>query len=237
MSATEMLTRLQNDGARYLWVAHHDYHGRSEAKTIPQASMRSAVTGGVVFAKANLNMDAEDQQVPEATMLANSGDMLAVPDPRSYTLLPRFANTVLTHAHMREPDGSQWSGCSRTRLDTIVDQLAAEGFSIQAALEPEFALFTRDASGALTPINNSTMFSQQGLAAANSFIVDLLDELEGMGIKIPQLGKEYGPGQYELSLEHGSPIEAVDRYLMFRATLHDIARSHGMIATLMPKPF
>lgn len=233
----QILKRLEADNADFLWVGYHDYGGRGEAKTIPRPSMRSAVTGGVVFAKANLNMDAQDVQVAGATLLASHGDMLAVPDIRSYTPLPRFPGTVLMHAHLREPDGSPWAGCPRTRLDEVVGELADEGLSVQAALEPEFTLFDKGAIAELIPINRTMMFSQAGLAAANEFIVDLLNELAAMGIKIPQLGKEYGQGQYELSLQHGSPIEAVDRYLMFRSTVHDIARRHDMIATLMPKPF
>ncbi len=81
------------------------------------------------------------------------------------------------------------------------------------------------------------MYSLSGLAKANDCIVDLMEELAGMGVLIPQLHKEYGPGQYEASIQHGTPIEAVDRYLKFRAALHDIAGKYGMVATLMPKPF
>jgi glutamine synthetase len=80
------------------------------------------------------------------------------------------------------------------------------------------------------------MYGQRGLAEAHGFVVDLMDELAGMGFGVAQLHKEYGQSQYELSLPHGSPIEAVDRYLHFRSTLHDIAHRHGMVASLMPKP-
>jgi glutamine synthetase len=233
----DLLEQLERDGIDFLWVSYHDYGGRASAKTIPRPSMRSAVRNGVVFAKANLNMDANDHQVAGATMLANSGDMMAVPDPRSYTVLPRYPGTALTHVYLREPDGSPWEGCPRTRLDTIVSKLRDEGFSVQAALEPEFTLFYRSEDGSLTPINHSKMFSQDGLAKANAFIVDLMTELAVMGIVVPQLGKEYGAGQYEVSLQHGTPVDAVDRYLQFRSTLHDISQLHGMVATVMPKPF
>jgi glutamine synthetase len=236
-STRHLIERVEQDQLRFLWVSYHDYGGRASSKTIPPASMKSAIGSGVVFAKANLNMDAHDHQVAGATLLADSGDMLAVPDPRSYTRLPRYDGTALTHAWLREPDGSPWAGCPRTQLDSVVARLAAKGYSVQAALEPEFTLFTRGADGSLSPINQSKMFSQDGLARANDFIVDLLDELAGMGIDVPQLGKEYGPGQYELSLHHGSPMWAVDSYLIFRATLHAIAEKYGMVATLMPKPF
>ena len=140
MTDEELLGRLAQDQIDYLWVAFHDYNGRACAKTNPRASMPSAVRTGMVFAKANLNMDINDHQVGGATILADAGDFMAVPDPRSYALLPRYPATALTHSYMREPDGSPWDGCPRTRLDTIVGKLAEEGYSVQAALEPEFYL-------------------------------------------------------------------------------------------------
>jgi glutamine synthetase len=232
-----ILKRLADDQVEYAWIAFHDYHGRSSAKTVPIDSVRSAVNDGVVFAKANLNMDSEDHQVAEATMLANSGDMLIVPDIRSYTLLPRFPGTALMHTWMRDKDGSHWAGCPRTRLDQIVADAAAKGYSFQAAFEPEFVLLRSDSGVSYRPVNNTMMYSQAGLAAANDFARDFIEELQGMGIKVPIFSKEYGPGQYEVSLQHGAPIQAVDRYLQFRAALHEIARNHGLIASLMPKTF
>jgi glutamine synthetase len=236
-AAQELLSRLQADDIEYLWVAFHDYSGRACAKTVPRHSLRGVVRSGVVFAKANLNMDVNDHQVSTATLLADSGDMMVVPDPRSYALMPRYEQTAITHGFLREPDGSPWEGCPRMRLDTIVGKLRDEGFTIQTALEPEFALFYRADDGTLSTINQSRMYSQSGLAKANDFVVDLMTEMAGMGNPVQQLHKEYGPGQYEASLEHGTPIQAVDRYLQFRSTLHDIAHLHGMVASLMPKPY
>lgn len=235
--ATAILERLKADGIDYVWMAFHDYGGRASAKTVPIDSIRGPVNDGVVFCKANLNMDAEDHQVAGAALLANAGDMLIVPDIRSYTLLPRYPGTALMHTWMRDKDGTDWAGCPRTRLDQIVAAAKAKGYAFQAAFEPEFVLLQELPHGAPKPVNNTMMYSQAGLAAENTFITDFLREMKGMGIKVPQFSKEYGPGQYEVSLQHGTPIQAVDRYLQFRATMHDVARNHGLVASVMPKPY
>jgi glutamine synthetase len=232
----ELLARLERDNVDFLWVAFHDYSGRACAKSNPRQGFVSALRTGMVFAKANLNMDVSDHQVSGATMLADSGDFLAVPDPRSYVLLPRFPGTALMNAYMRETDGSPWEGCPRTRLDKIVAKLADEGYSMRAALEPEFYLYVRGEGGALEPATGSTMYGQRGLADANAFVVDLMTELAGMGIEVAQFHKEYGRGQFEISLRHGTPVEAVDRYLQLRSTMHDISQQHDIMVTLMPKP-
>ncbi len=64
-------------------------------------------------------------------MLADSGDFMAVPDPRSYCLHAAISRHSADALFMRQPDGSPWDGCPRTRLDTIVGKLADEGFQRQ----------------------------------------------------------------------------------------------------------
>jgi glutamine synthetase len=235
--AAALLARLERDGIEHLWVVYHDFSGRGSAKTIPKSGFRSAVHEGVVFALANLNMDALDHQAETATLLADSGDFLAVPDPRSYVQLPRFPNTAKVHAWMRATDGMPWQGCPRTRLQGMVDELEREGFSAYVALEPEFYLLHRTDDGNYAPVNRARMFSEEGLAIEDTFIREVLGDLAAMGITVPQFGKEYALGQYELSIRHTSPVEAVDHYYLLKSTVRDAARDRGYIATFMPKPY
>ncbi|MGN6030049.1 MAG: glutamine synthetase family protein [Thermomicrobiales bacterium] len=235
--ADSLLTHLQEDGIERLWVVYHDYSGRAQGKIIPRASMRSAVRGGVVFAKANLDFDHHDHQAAGASYLADSGDFLAIPDPASYAILPQYAQTARVHAFMRDDDGSPWEGCPRTRLVQLVEAVRAEGYSIAAALEPEFYVVTRDERGDLHPVSTTPMFSTAGMAAEEPFLGRVLDLLAGMGVEVPQIGKEYSLGQYELSTTHGDPVHAVDTYYAVREAVRDAAAEFGYEATFMPKPY
>lgn len=236
-NADELLRRLEDDGIEHLWVVYHDYSGVPAAKSIPPEAFRSTVRDGAVFAMANLDMDIRDVQPATATLLADSGDFMAVPDPRSYAVLPRFPKTARVHTWMRATDGSPWSGCPRTRLETVVTELHREGYSVQAALEPEFYLFTKDERGDYAPINQTRMFTLEGLQVENAFSRRIVDELRAMGVVVGQLGKEYGRGQYEMSIRHGSPFQAIDDYWSLKEVVRDTARELGYIATFMPKPF
>jgi len=235
--ADSLLARLQEDGIERLWVVYHDYSGRAQGKIIPRASMRSAVRGGVVFAKANLDFDHHDHQAAGASYLADSGDFLAVPDPASYAILPQYANTARVHTFMRDDDGSPWDGCPRTRLVELVEAVKAEGYAIAAALEPEFYLVTRDEHGDLHPVSATPMFSTAGMATEEPFLRRVVDLLEGMGVEVPQIGKEYSLGQYELSTAHADPIAAIDTYYAVREAVRDAAAELGYEATFMPKPY
>src|SRR5215207_9461588 len=167
--ADGLLRRLDEDGIEHLWVAYHDYSGVPSAKTIPPESFRSSVRDGVVFAMANLDMDIRDVQPPTATLLGDSGDFLAFADPRSYSVLPRFPKTARVHAWMRATDGKPWQGCPRTRLEGVIEELRREGYSVQTALEPEFYLFKKDDRGEYSPINQTRMFTMEGLQVENEF--------------------------------------------------------------------
>jgi glutamine synthetase len=230
-----LLTRLEEDGIEHFWIVYHDYSGRAEAKTIPPESFRGAVDNGLVFAMANLDMDANDRQAAGATLLADSGDFLAVPDPRSYAVLPRYPRTARAHAWMRATDGSVWDGCPRTRLEVAIADLKNLGYSAQVALEPEFYLLTRAGGADYDPVNTTRMFSQAGLAAEHGFIERVIAELRAMGVTVAQLGKEYGFGQYEMSVQHADPIGAVDDYFSLKEAVRDLAREQGHVATFMPK--
>src|SRR5215207_7479767 len=138
--AAELLTRLRDDKIENFWITYHDYSGVGAAKTIPPSGFRSGVHDGLVFAVANLDMDILDHVARGASWLGDSGDMLVVPDPQSYSVLPRFPKTAVANGWMRATDGSVWAGCPRTRLKKMMDELAGDGFSTMAALEPEFYL-------------------------------------------------------------------------------------------------
>ncbi len=237
--SASLLARLDADAIEHFWVAYHDYGGRAQAKTLPPESFRGAVNDGVVFALANLNMVADDHQATGATLLADAGDFLAVPDPRSYAVLPRYPGTARCHAWMRATDGSVWEGCPRTRLAAAIDELRDLGYSAQVALEPEFYLLRRGdgSEREYEPVNTTRMFSQAGLAAERVFVERVVAELRGMGVTVAQLGKEYGPGQYEMSVHHADPIRAVDDYFSLKDAVRDLARDQGYVATFMPKPY
>ena len=110
---------------------------------------------------------------------------------------------------------------------------------MQVALEPEFYLLqARAENGAdYAPINTTRMFSQAGLATEQVFVERLVDELRAMGVTVAQIGKEYGPGQYEMSVRHADPIRAVDDYFSLKDAVRDLAREQGYVATFMPKPY
>lgn len=237
MDAQALLKRLETDHIEQLWVIYHDYSGRSCAKTVPKERFASTIERGIVFARANLNFTLEDHQAVGAAFLADTGDFLAVPDPISYAPLPYYESTARLHVFMRADDGSPWAGCPRTQLQRMVQAYAAEGLTVQVAFEPEFTLFESAGEGEYRPADRDGMFTVAGLDRHYALWQRITSSLQRMGVRVDQLGKEYGAGQYEASTRHDEPLRAVDNYLTFKEVVRTLARQAGLIASFMPKPY
>ena len=235
MDAEGLLEKLKSDGIDHLQVIYHDYSGRAGAKTVPKESFAAVVERGVVFARANLDFTLDNHQADGATFLAHTGDFLAVPDPSSYAVLPQYERAARVHTFMRKNDGSAWEGCPRTRLLGMLDRFAGKDLAVRVGFEPELILFEPGENGEYQPVESGGMFSLASLDRFYPFWQSVIDTLRG--VEVEQLGKEYGPGQYEGTPRYGEPLKAVDDYLTYKEVVRTLARDAGMVATFMPKPY
>ena len=237
MKEQEVLDSLYREGIEHLWVIWHDYSGRSCTKTVPKERFATIFDRGVVFAKADLDFTLEDHMASGSVFTAETGDFLAVPDPVSYTPIPYRSRTARMHAFLRTDDGSTWEGCPRTRLQRMIDAYQVEGLSVRVGFEAEFILFTPIGNGEYQPADTDGMFTVAGLDRHYTLWERLIDTLHGMGVRVDQLGKEYGPGQYEATTHYAEPLQAVDEYLTFKEVVRALAREAGWVASFMPKPY
>ena len=183
------------------------------------------------------NFTLEDHQADGASFLAETGDFMAVPDPNSYAPIPYHQATARVHAFMRADDGSNWDGCPRTQLQRMIEAYAAEGLSIRVGFEPEFSLFEQTGDGQYHPADNDGMFTVAGLDRHFPLWRKVINVLRDMGVTVDQIGKEYGPAQYEATTRYDEPLKAVDDYLTFKEVVRSLAREAGYVASFMPKPY
>lgn len=237
LNKQEVLSRLDNDGIENLWVIWHDYSGRSCAKTVSKDRLAGAFDKGVVFAKADLDFNLQDHMADSSIFTAETGDFLAVPDPQSYAPVPYRESTARVFSFLRADDGSAWDACPRTQLQRTLNSYSEKGLSVRVAFEPEFILFRQNGDGEYLPADRDLMFTVAGLDRHFSLWQDVMDNLDKMGVQVEQLGKEYGPGQYEATTRYAEPIKAVDDYLTFKEVVRARARDAGYIASFMPKPY
>lgn len=237
VNAQEVLSRLDGEGIEHLWVIWHDYSGRSCSKTVPKGKFARVLENGVVFARADVDFNLQDHMAAGSIFTADTGDFLAVPDPNSYAPLPYRERTARVYAFMRDDDGSSWAACPRTRLQRMVETYAGEGLSVRASFESEFILFEPTDDGNYRPAGTEGMFTVAGLDRHYRLCQLVIDNLEAMGVSVEQLGKEYGPGQYEATTHYEEAMKAADDFCTFKEVVRAAARDAGLVASFMPKPY
>lgn len=233
--ALPLLARLEQNAVDQLWIVYHDYSGLSHAKSVPPDRFADATEHGIGFAKANMDFNVLDHQVPDLQFGAESGDFFAVPDAESFAPMPYHPGTARTFAFLTLANGGLWDGCPRTAVQRQVDRYGLLGLHVTAAFEAECYLFRPGPEG-WEPADRSRMFTVEGLELHAGLLGRLMEVLPQMGVALEQAGAEYGPGQYEINLRYAGPIKAVDDLYTFKEALRVLARDAGLLASFMPKP-
>lgn len=228
--------RLAELGATRLWLTYHDYAGIACAKAVGADRLTDVGRDGVTWAKANWDFAITDHQVPHPGFAADSGDLRLVPDPATIRPLPHRPGVALAYGWFRDADDTPWPGDPRARLAAAEEALRERGAHVRVGVEAEFALYRPPTAGTWEPADRGAMFTQAALDASWELLGAVLDGLEAMEIGVHQVAKEYGPGQYEVSLLPSAALEAIDRWLAARDLIKALAHQHGLVATFMPKP-
>ena len=145
-----------------------------------------------------------------------------VPDMSTYTRLPWLDRTASVICDLRQIDGSEWGGCTRTVLKKAIAAAAAQGIQVQAAFENEFYLATGTPADPV-PYNNASCYSTAGLDRTAAVMGDMIDNLTAQGYVLEQAINEYGPGQLELVIKYTDALGAADQQLKFRDTIRGTA--------------
>jgi glutamine synthetase len=235
-AAAATLGRLTMLDVDVLWVVYHDYAGLGRAKAVPRARFEEVVAHGVTFAMANWDLAITDEQVPHPSFGADSGDFRAVPDPATLVHLPHRPGVAQAFARLTDDIGAPWEGDPRAALIAQVRRLGALDVAVKTAFEAEFVVVDGDDPAALLS-DNGRMFAVEGLDRRWPLGARILDDLEVTGVHVHQIAKEYGPGQFEVSLLPADPVTAADRFLLARQLIRAAARAEGATASFMPKPF
>ena len=122
----------------------------------------------------------------------------------------------------------------RAILRRAVDRVSALGYEPVAATELEFHLCTPD----WEPLyQGAHCYSMARGSEVEPVVGEIRRLLESSGIEVEAWNVEYGPGQVEVNLGHGSPIDVADATVVFKYVVKQTAAARGLHATFMPKPY
>jgi glutamine synthetase len=223
---------------RFLYV---DHGGVVRGKATSRARLAERLRTGIGLVTGMQAMSMLDELAP-VPGLGPVGEIRLVPDPDSFVVLPYAPGAAAMTADMVRLDGEPWEACPRAFLKQAIAELAAEGYAVAAAFEPEFTLGRRVPGprpgelDRLVPVDQSLCFSSTGFGAAHDYVVELVRALQDQGLVVEQYYPELGHGQQELSIRHASALRAADNMVWYRETARGVAWRQGLWASLAPKP-
>ncbi len=237
MTKEKVLEIVENQNIEFIRVEFLDYAGLTRARTVRRAQLKEAMEKGINFSTAAMSFDSFDDLIPNPMYSQQDGDVFAIPDPSTFAIVPYRKNTARMFCDLTDVNGDPWAGCPRTVLKRLLQEVESLlGGTMHMAFEQEAYLLT-DVDGELQPADGSLCFSTDGADIQEAFLQDFVYSLEAMGVATEQFSSEYGPGQLEINLKYAPALKATDDQVTFKQLFKHIARDHGMVGTLAPKPF
>src|SRR6266487_5571385 len=162
----KVLAQAEADGLTLVRFLYADHGGiiRGKATSVPMLAQR--LQTGIGHTVAMMAMSMLDTLQPVEGM-GPVGEVRITPDPRTFVTLPYAPGAGAMAADLVRLDGKPWEACARTFLKQAIAELAAEGYAMRAAFEPEFTLGRRERGGTdqpdaldrLVPIDDSLCYS------------------------------------------------------------------------------
>ncbi len=238
--ARDAVAMAQAQGLELIRFLYADHGGVIRGKSTAVRFLPERIDSGIGHTVAMMAMSMLDTLQPVAGM-GPVGEVRIKPDPATLVALPYAPGAGAMVADLVKPDGTPWEACARSFLKQAIAALAAEGYAMTAAFEPEFTLGTRepDPDGGpdrLVPIDDSLCYSATGFHQAHEFIMELVRALNAQGLFVEHYYPELGAGQQEVSIRHAPALRAADNHVLYRETVRGLAIRRGLWASLAPKP-
>jgi glutamine synthetase len=163
------------------------------------------------------------------------GEIRLVPDWSTLAVLPYAPGHARVLGDM-VLGGRPWALCPREFLRRMATEAGREGLEVQAAFENEFYLLRPTPEG-FAPADDTVFAATRAMDLGRPVIDDLVEALLAQGIAVELYYPESGPGQQEISFRYSDVLQAADRQIAFRETVHAVAARHGLKASFLPKVF
>jgi glutamine synthetase len=167
----------------------------------------------------------------------DESDMLAMPDPNTFCLLPwrpKENAVARMFCDITYPGGKRFEGDPRYVLQRNLAQATKAGYTFYVGPELEFFVF-KSAESPL-PLDAGGYFDLTPLDAASDLRRDIILALEEMGIGVEYSHHEVAPSQHEIDFRYTDALTMADNVMTYRLVVKEIAFKQGVYATFMPKP-
>ncbi len=168
----------------------------------------------------------------------DESDMVALPDPDTFRLIPWHPQehhaVARVFCDILKPGGEPFEGDPRYVLKRNLKRAADMGYIFYVGPELEYFYF-RDSQGT-EPLDQGGYFDLTPRDAATDMRRETVLTLEEMGIGIEYSHHEVASSQHEIDMRYTDALAMADNVMTYRLVVKEVALKYGVYATFMPKP-
>ena len=228
-----VLKTAQDRDVKFVRLWFPDILGTLKSTAIIADELEAAMDEGITFDGSSIEGFARQDE----------SDMIALPDPNTFTLLQFRAGDDGAVARMfcdiLEPDGRPAETDPRYILKRELKTAAEMGYTFYVGPEVEFFYFKAAAEGQKQrpdALDQGGYFDLTPLDIASPLRRKTALTLEQMDIGVESSHHEGAPSQHEIDLRYTDALTMADNVMTFRLVVKEIASESGFYATFMPKP-
>ena len=226
----EYVLRMAKDhDVKFIRLWFTDVLGMLKSFAITVDELEGALTEGMGFDGSSI----------EGFARIDKSDMVAMPDPTTFTLLPWRPKEHRAVAKMFcdiiEPDGSPYKGDPRYALRQALKRAQEKGYTYYVGPELEYFYF-KSSEGKPEILDKGGYFDLTPLDVAHDWRRETVLTLEDMGIGIEYSHHEVAPSQHEIDMRYTDALTMADSVMTYRLVVKEVAMQHDVYATFMPKP-
>ena len=226
--AKEYVLRLAKEAdVKFIRLWFTDILGSLKGFAITVGELASALEEGKGFDGSSI----------EGFARINESDMVAMPDPTTFRVLPwrpRQNAVARMFCDVLLPDGRPFEGDPRYVLRRNLERASQIGYAFNVGPELEFFYFKSDEQP--EPLDPGGYFDVTPLDIATDLRRETVLTLEDLGIPVEYSHHEVAPSQHEVDLRYSDALSMADTVMTYRLVVKEIARKHGYYASFMPKP-
>jgi len=221
------LAKVRRDGVRTIQLWFVDILGILKCVSITQPELEDALKHGKGFDGSSVAGFAEAQE----------SDIIALPDPSTFMILPWTIETGITariFCDILNPDITPYEGDTRHVLKRAIAQALKLDLKFKVGPEIEYFYFKSGKKPEI--IDEGSYFELIPNDLANTLRNKTVRILEEMGIAMEATHHEVAPSQHEIDLKYNDALVMADNVITCKYVIKEIAQQHGVYATFMPKP-
>jgi glutamine synthetase len=231
----DIIARADEDGVEFIRLWFTDIVGQLKSFSIGREELEHALEDGMGFDGSSIT----------GFNAIEESDMIAMPDPDTYSLLPWRAdgekgNVARMFCDVLKPGGEPYEGDPRFVMRRALARANDMGFdTFNLGPELEFFYFASDGlgpEGLPEILDKGGYFDLTTLDAASDLRRDTVNALKRVGIPVEYTHHEVGPSQHEIDMRYAEGLRMSDNAMTYRIVVKEIAAEHGVYATFMPKP-